>query len=422
MRTSDNALSVLKKRYFKHDKDGNVLENATDMLNRVSKNIAGRDKNKQERYFEVMDKLLFLPNSPTLMNAGNDLQQLSACFVLPVEDSMISIFDAVKNAALIHKSGGGTGFSFSRLREAESPVKSTDGVSSGAISFMKVFDSATNVVKQGGKRRGANMGILEVDHPDIIDFITAKEDDKDLNNFNISVGLTKKFMESVEKNEEYQLISRYNQEPVKSLNARDVFNLIVKMAHKNGEPGIVFIDRINEYNPIPEVASMEATNPCVTGDTLIPTENGMIRIQDLVEENKLPAITTDMRVPDSNTQQPQKITKLFNNGEKDVFKIITKSGFEIEATADHKFMTNKGWVALQNLSEGDDILIQSSGIFNNDKKLKIDINDKIIGENGKTYSFNFPETWSDILGETLGWLVGDGWIKDDENCGVGNLG
>jgi len=259
---SENALSVLTKRYFKKNGSGETIENWDKMISRVAENIAGEDKTKQKIYYDLMDSGYFLPNSPTLMNAGNDLQQLSACFVLPIEDSMEGIFDSVKNAALIHKSGGGTGFSFSNLREANARVRSTNGISSGPISFLKVFNAATDAVKQGGTRRGANMAILNVTHPQILEFIKSKEDTSQLTNFNISVGLTETFMQAVHNDDKYDLISPYTKKKVFQLRARDVFDLIIEMAHKNGEPGIVFIDRINQFNPTPNIGRIESTNPC----------------------------------------------------------------------------------------------------------------------------------------------------------------
>jgi len=271
MKLSENALIVLEKRYFRKDDDGNTIEDWKSMIKRVASNIAGHDKQKTKKYFKLLDSGYFLPNSPTLMNAGNDLQQLSACFVLPIEDSMESIFETVKNAALIHKSGGGTGFSFSRLREANARVRSTNGVSSGPLSFLKVFNAATDAVKQGGTRRGANMAILNVDHPQILEFITCKEDTNELTNFNLSVGITETFMQAVNQDAEYNLISPKTKETKGKLRARDVFNLIVEMAHKNGEPGIVFLDRINEANPTPHIGRIESTNPCGE-QPLLPNE------------------------------------------------------------------------------------------------------------------------------------------------------
>jgi len=257
-----NARTVLEKRYFQKDEDGNNLEDWVGMITRVCRNIAGGDDANFTKFYNLLDAGEFLPNTPTLMNAGNDLQQLSACFVLPIDDNMESIFGSVRDAALIHKSGGGTGFNFSHLREANSRVKTTNGVSSGPLSFLKVFNSATDAVKQGGTRRGANMAILSVTHPQILEFIKSKEDTQSLTNFNISVGITESFMKAVIAGEDYDLISPYKKRVHSRLNARDVFNLIVEMAHKNGEPGIIFLDRINEYNPTPHVGTIESTNPC----------------------------------------------------------------------------------------------------------------------------------------------------------------
>ncbi|MCL2324653.1 MAG: vitamin B12-dependent ribonucleotide reductase [Actinomycetia bacterium] len=269
-RLAPNSLTVLERRYLKKDEGGSPLETPADMFRRVAANIASAEAvwgtsadvaTATEDFYDLMTSLEFLPNSPTLMNAGRDLQQLSACFVLPVGDSMEEIFDAVRSTALIHKSGGGTGFSFSRLRPSGDNVRTTQGVSSGPISFMRVFNQATEAVKQGGTRRGANMGILRIDHPNILEFITCKRNG-DFENFNISVALTEAFMEAVAAGEKYTLYNPHNQEATGELDAREVYQLIIDLAWATGDPGIVFIDRLNRANPTPAVGEFEATNPC----------------------------------------------------------------------------------------------------------------------------------------------------------------
>ncbi|MDN5354249.1 MAG: ribonucleoside-diphosphate reductase alpha chain [Candidatus Cloacimonadota bacterium] len=289
MEISKNALTVLERRYFKKNDKGEPVEDWAKLIGRVAKDISNGDDEKEKKFYSLLDSGDFLPNSPTLMNAGNDLQQLSACFVLPIEDSMDSIFTTVKNAALIHKSGGGTGFSFSRLREANARVRSTNGVSSGPISFLKVFNAATDAVKQGGTRRGANMAILNVDHPQILEFITCKEDPSQLTNFNISVGITEEFMQAFYQDSEYELISPHTKKVINKLAAREVFSLIVEMAHKNGEPGIIFLDRLNQYNPTPQVGKIESTNPCGE-QPLLPNEAcnlGSINLATMIKDGEI---------------------------------------------------------------------------------------------------------------------------------------
>lgn len=269
MELSDNALKVLRARYLLKDETGQPAETPENMFGRIARAVAqaerlyGNDTAYwEERYFTLLSSLKFLPNSPTLMNAGKTTGQLAACFVLPVEDSMQSIFDTLKNAALILQSGGGTGFSFSRLRPKADLVRSTGGIASGPVSFMKIYNTATDVIKQGGARRGANMGILRVDHPDILEFIRVKRDLTELANFNISVAVTDAFMEALHADRTYQIVNPRSGKIAGSLRAKEVFAEIVTSAWETGDPGLIFIDRINRTNPTPHMGDFESTNPC----------------------------------------------------------------------------------------------------------------------------------------------------------------
>lgn len=298
IKLSVNAIKVLERRYLLRDEDGNIVETPGELFRRVARTIAGAEtkfsptadtKGLEEAFFSLMSNLEFLPNTPTLMNAGAPLGQLSACFVLPVEDSIVDIFESLKNMAIIHQSGGGTGFSFSHLRPKGDMVRSTKGVASGPVSFMKVFDVATGVMKQGGKRRGANMGILNADHPDIIEFVVAKSDEATLSNFNIAVGATDGFMGAVSQGGSWPLINPRTRKEVRSIKAHKLFEMIVNNAWRTGDPGLIFLDEINRHNPTPHLGRLEATNPC--GELpLLPYEScnlGSINLARMVSDEKM---------------------------------------------------------------------------------------------------------------------------------------
>jgi len=296
LKLSVNAVKVLERRYLLKDERGKVVETPSEMFQRVATHVARAEKlygGDPQKYAEIFRKMMsslrFLPNSPTLMNAGTPLGQLSACFVLPVEDSIEGIFETLKHMAIIHKTGGGTGFSFSKIRPKGDVVRSTSGVASGPLSFMKIFDVTTEVIKQGGRRRGANMGVLDVTHPDILEFIVAKEKENILTNFNISVAVSNEFMEKAIANEDYELVNPRNGEVVRTLNAGEVFRLIARSAWLSGDPGLLFMDRINEDNPTPSIGKIEATNPCGE-QPLLPYEScnlGSINLAKFVKDGEI---------------------------------------------------------------------------------------------------------------------------------------
>ena len=394
-----NALEVLNRRYLLKDEMERIIETPAQLFTRVAEATAKIDekygeepKESEKIFYDMMTRLEFIPNSPTLFNAGTEIGQLSACFVLPVGDSLESIFDAVKSMALIEKSGGGVGFDFSKLRPNGDIVRSTKGVASGPVSFMRVFDTSTEVIKAGGKRRGAMMGILRVDHPDIIEFITSKQKSEFLSNFNISVAVTDNFMKTLEEDGEYWLINPRNKEKVRKLKAKNVWNLMAKSAWESGDPGVIFIDEINRHNPTPQVGKIESTNPCITSDAWIMTEDGPRQVKELYGK-KFTAIVNNEKWKSSENG-------FFSTGTKPVYQLKTREGFELRLTKDHpvmkvkritRYKMEREWVNAETLKTGDKI------VLNNHRSLN--------GWKGK---------YGEREGYLNGLLLGDGTIKKDK--------
>lgn len=442
IKLTDNAQLVLKKRYLIKNEKGVPIETPENLFRRVAHAIAEADKTypnthirqTEEQFYQLMANLEFLPNSPTLMNAGKKEGQLAACFVLPIEDSMESIFETLKHTAVIQKSGGGTGFNFSKLRPKNSPIRagqSAPGTSSGPVSFIAMFNAVTDVIKQGGTRRGANMAILNVDHPDILEFIHAKDQAGQLVNFNISVAVTNAFMKAAKNNASYPLVDPQSRSVVKELNAQSVLNEIIQTAWKTGDPGLIFMDRVNQDNPTPQVGTIEGTNPCIVGESLISTEQGLMKMEDIVKNFGTGGlkIATDNRVLEENINSSgisfHPISQAFYSGLKPVYRLITKGGLELSATADHKIMTTKGWKRLDELETGMHKILIQLGIKTCPADKKETFEDTIVSieERGekKVYDLTEPATHSMIVNGIVAHQCGEKPLLPYEACNLGSI-
>lgn len=477
---TENARQVLVRRYVRRGRDGKPAETVEEMFWRVAYHVAeveptwGQDTTFWARHFyELLSSKRFFPNSPTFTGAGTPLGQLAACFVLPISDDMgrdpAGIFQTLRDAALIQQTGGGNGFGFSRLRPKGSLVISSAGQATGPVGFLRVYDKAFGEIAQGGSRRGANMAVLRVDHPDVEEFITCKTDENAITNFNISVGITDAFMEAVKRDEAWELRFPDVAHPgykkfkgtleeaekaglpikiFKTIRARDLFDKIVQQAHLNGEPGMLFLDAANRSNPVPHLYQLEATNPCFIGSTRISTNRGLIPIQSLAELGIECMVATDDRAPKDDRGLAEEKTSgvayrpasvAWKTRENvPVFRLVTRHGYEVTATEDHKFLTvDRGYVLLSELKPGDRLLIQShEGAWGIDSRLPnieaIQEKMAIMGKGrnrasghlvtrkdfSEQYS-NLPASWSHDLGLVLGWIVGDGWLSGSSGSPVG---
>src|SRR6266508_3351407 len=378
---TDNARQVLVKRYVRRGDDGKPAETVEEMFWRVAYHVAKVeaqwDADVHQRtveYYHLLSSKKFFPNSPTFTGAGTPLGQLAACFVLPITDDMgrdsAGIFQTLRDAALIQQTGGGNGFSFSRLRPKGALVQTSAGQATGPVGFLRVYDHAFGEIAQGGTRRGANMAVLRVDHPDVEDFVTSKTNENHITNFNISVGITDAFMRAVKEDKDWELrfpdisemksrkFSGTLEQDRKSgitirsygkVKARELFNKIIKQAHHNGEPGVLFLDASNRSNPVPHLYPLEATNPCITGDSLIYTNKGLRRADELAVEGLEINVVTDARF---GTDAFLPATHVFQTGTKPVYRLITREGYELRLTEDHRVMTSRGWIEANELQHG----------------------------------------------------------------------
>ena len=468
-RFSENALKMMKKRYLIEQEDG-AQETPVDLFARLARALAAVEKNYgkdeesiqkiEQDFFEILSRKEYTPGGRTIRNAGASTSLVANCIVLPIHDSMESIFQTMKDAALLQQAGSGLGFDLSEMRPAMSPTKKSQGVASGPVSFLRVYDAAFGTIKQQS-RNGANMSMLRVDHPDVLDFIDCKQNEGDIRNFNITVTVTDEFMEKLisepdslwecqfkgEKMKPHKVLRHPNGSVYEAhetdITVRELFDKLVEGAWQNGEPGIAFVDTWNRANPLPDLGPLAATNPCVTGDTLVSTEKGLLRMEELVQEHGQGGlqVSVDERVPVSVEvrhsaqirvtaagelrEEPTmyvvqrgrggvgEASRAWRTGVKPVYKLKTRSGYAIEATKDHKIFTPQGKVPLGELKRGDKVLIQSQeGQWSSNYGLPFEVVNEVKGKNGRTYKFNLPAKWSRELGLVLGWLVGDGWVRE----------
>jgi ribonucleoside-diphosphate reductase alpha chain len=398
---SENSIKVLEKRYLRRDFDGSYLETPAGMFYRVAYHVAqvetahGGDVDTVTKvFYDMLSERRFFPNSPTFTGAGTPLGQLAACFVLPIEDDMgkdsDGIFSTLRVAALIQQTGGGNGFSFSRLRPKNDIVHTSSGRATGPVGFLRVYDQAFGEIAQGGSRRGANMGVLRVDHPDIEEFIECKAEEGRIANFNISVAITDAFMAAVRDDTDFALMNPRDGSVARTVRARDLFAKIVKFAHHNGEPGALFIDAANRTNPVPHLYDLEATNPCVTADTLVYTANGLQRAGDLAAQAQPVEVVLDSRFGAARSSHASPV---YYTGDKPVFALTTAEGYSLKATGNHRIMTAQGWRELDSLQPGDKV--------------------HILNQKG-----GFGRSGSLELGRVMGWLMGDGTLNMAEGAAL----
>ena len=418
-RQSPIALEITRKRYLMADSKGRIMETVGEMLWRVAKHIAKfeEDKKVAEAFYERMVTKKFVCSGKAMFEAGSPggCGQLAACFVLPIEDSIDSIFKTLGEAAVIHKNNGGTGFNFSKIRPHGDKVKNVPHAASGPVDFIKAFSAALSKILQGAKRQGANIAILNADHPDIEEFIRMKTEDGTIKNFNISVGASDEFMKAVRLKKIWQLVNPRNKEAVKKIRADKLFDLICEYAWKTADPGMAFLDRLDRDNPTPTLGKIEATNPCITGDALVSTKHGLMEFAKIYEHYHNPGrmgLLVDQRVVGNQGMAIKQSLQVLCQGVKQVFELETKSGFHLKATGNHKVMTETGWKELVQIKPGERVLIQASaGQFSQNKHLPFEWNNKLTGRNGRKYHLSLPTRWSKELGVFLGWLVGDGFVR-----------